>query len=287
MNEIKNSTPQSMGKSQNNHSESAVLDQNNSTQQDNKNIFGGSLGEIKTLAGLIVGLSTASGFLSVFYYCLVKIQWMPIGLSFSEAVGFVFLSLGIGFLGVFFIILPQLNAFMFFLIYKIENKSIIDLFILFCLVVLEILILGIGIYLIWGQWLKIVGYVFFIIIILWLLYELVNKTDDISGYVFIIFNLLAFIGLHIFSSDALIKRLDLARDNVVIQLSEENFKFLKSTYENLDPSCINKDLRVVCNVNILWRGMGTHTLIEVPTTNKDDYIRMEVPNNEIKVMRVM
>ena len=80
-------------------------------------------------------------------------------------------------------------------------------------------------------------------------------------------------------------KLGVARPNSIIQLAEDDYKFVLSEAKRrklVVSTYSGREDRSLSGVSILWRGMGSHTLIEFVC--KEEKVRMEIKTDESKII---
>lgn len=96
--------------------------------------------------------------------------------------------------------------------------------------------------------------------------------------------ILIFITTLNFGKNVMIK-LGVARPNSIIQLAEDDYKFVLSEAKRrklVVSTYSGREDRSLSGVSILWRGMGSHTLIEFVC--KEEKVRMEIKTDESKII---
>lgn len=270
----------------NSRSKISYIARNNEAKSEDNGLDG-----FEKMMSLAVKLSIATGFLIVFIYCFFEINWFPIGLSLSDTVGFIMMALGLGMV-MLVIALPLLMAT--FAVIDKRNKNNRYKSFLFWIKICFCAILAFVIVKILGEneahvyaslmWFYIIATVIIIIIY----FALIKKDKEVKEtYLFIIiplFVILIFITTLNFGKNVMIK-LGVARPNSIIQLAEDDYKFVLSEAKRrklVVSTYSGREDRSLSGVSILWRGMGSHTLIEFVC--KEEKVRMEIKTDESKII---
>lgn len=269
----------------NSRSKISYIARNNEAKSEDNGLDG-----FEKMMSLAVKLSIATGFLIVFIYCFFEINWFPIGLSLSDTVGFIMMALGLGMV-MLVIALPLLMAT--FAVIDERNKNNRYKNFLFWITICFCAILAFFIVKILGEneahvyalmWFYIIATVVIIIIY----FALIKKDKEVKEtYLFIIiplFVILIFITTLNFGKNVMIS-LGVARPNSIIQLAEDDYKFVLSEAKRrklVVSTQSGREDRSLSGVSILWRGMGSHTLIEFVC--KEEKVRMEIKTDESKII---
>ena len=266
----------------------SYIARNNEAKSEDNGLDG-----FEKMMSLAVKLSIATGFLIVFIYCFFEINWFPIGLSLSDTVGFIMVALGLGMV-MLVIALPLLIAT--FAVIEEGNKNNgyknfpFWIKFCFCAILAFIIVKRLGenkdhfyTSLIWF-------YIITAIIIIIIYFALIKKNKEVKEtYLFIIaplFVMLIFITTLNFGKNIMIS-LGVARSSLIIQLAEDDYKFVLSEAKrrNLVASTFGgREDRSLSDVSILWRGMGSHTFIEFDDPCKKEKVRMEIKTDESKII---
>ena len=85
-------------------------------------------------------------------------------------------------------------------------------------------------------------------------------------------------------SKFIMERLGIFIPNTTIQLSDSDYKFAlnEARLRNQNLNFLNNNR--IHNVNILWHGIGSHTLVEFQSCEKNETFRMAVKTDEIKII---
>ena len=85
-------------------------------------------------------------------------------------------------------------------------------------------------------------------------------------------------------SKFIMERLGVFIPNTTIQLSDSDYKFAlnEARLRNQNLNFLNNNR--IHNVNILWHGIGSHTLVEFQPCGKNESFRMAVKTDEIKII---
>nr|WP_314486782.1 hypothetical protein [uncultured Kingella sp.] len=245
------------------------------------------------MMSLAVKLSIATGFLIVFIYCFFEINWFPIGLSLSDTVGFVMMALGLGVV-LFVVHLPILMGLAAILEKDSQNNKFKNNYFLLKIITSISLSLGI-IIVIWvnrGFYSAVTLLIVYVIIIfaIFVIYLFLSgkilprKLNYLYSFIVFIILFVMSMAISVFDKDIMVS-LGIRRNNSVIQLSENDYNFVLSEAKRrklvVSTYSGRKD-RSLSGVSILWRGMGSHTLIEFVC--KEEKVRMEIKTDESRII---
>ncbi len=268
-------------------------------EQEESPVF--QLNNLNSFAMLGIKLVMAIGFLFIFFYCVLILQWMPIGMSLSETAGILLMGLSVS----AFFLCSILPLAMFFVkrinkAEKLPNKRniwiiIAAITILFC----TSIFIGIKIN-------QLPTSMWFVIIVLFVGISIVALRDVNTlkiQIIQIITPLIAFCVIFstLFSYKPILAFLGFAHPQATIQLNDADFKLVQTQAQQQGFTDIkfDKENRVVSPVDIKLRGIGTHTLIELRqevqqtetkkeqnNTPQEKTIRFEIKTSESTVIQV-
>lgn len=250
------------------------------------------LSDLNSFAMLSVKLIMATGFLFIFFYCALILQWMPIGISLSETAGILLLGLAVG-TGYLFFLFPaaKLISKGLDIATKSTNNKII--WVVLILIIVMYCVLGfIGLQMnSFAMWLWYGHFALCSAAAILAFYDVnTPKNQKIQVVSFMITLGISFSILATYKF--ILPMIGFTRPKTTMQLSDDDFKLVQSQAirHNFTNIKFNKENRTVFPVDIKLRGIGTHTLIELhkkeSPKGKEKTIQFEIKTNESKVIQV-
>ena len=261
----------------------------NNQQTANQQTTEFKLDNFEKLASISLKLSIAAGFLIVFIYCFFKINWFPIGLSLADTVGFIMLALGFAAL-IFAVELPIFMGVVAIIEKNSQNNRSKNHFfkskIIFAVISAFFTVIAVG--MITKN--AISAILFILIYLISTIVIAILSCSDLRKdaiYPYFLIFLIIFIIITMLSifDEFIMTNLGIRRPNSIIQLSENDYKLIKTKAEQCHLTLSGDEKNnSLSNVKILWRGMGSYTLIELDEKCKNEKVRMEIKTDESKII---
>ena len=243
----------------------------------------------------MVGAVTTVGISFIFLYIIFIINWIPIGLSLSDALGFLILAIGFG-----LIFIAIYSPFYFrdmSLKSRFKSRRINEEVILIFLISLILFFQLFNYFELNRYSIKLDSKIVLIFSFFSPFLPLIFRNKKIGAgrkrnilYLAHLFSIITV--TYIFTEMQIWRNvtnvIGLTRQNVIIKLSAEQYEFAEAGIKKLNLNtkiCTDKKEKMIFPVNILWHGIGNYSLVEIGEYPKNSF-RIEVKNDESKIIYV-
>lgn len=250
---------------------------------------------IRGIFSFLVGAVTTVGISFIFLYIIFIINWIPIGLSLSDALGFLILAVGFG-----LIFIAIYSPFYFrdmSLKSRFKSRRINEEVILIFLISLILFFQLFNYFELNRYSIKLDSKIVLIFLFFFPFLPLIFRNKKIGAgrkrnilYLAHLFSIITV--AYIFTEMQIWRNvtnvIGLTRQNVIIKLSAEQYEFAEAGIKKLNLNtkiCTDKKEKIIFPVNILWHGIGNYSLVEIGEYPKNSF-RIEVKNDESKVIYV-